>query len=268
MPNTEHERQKFKHCLAKVLEVYGSWVELSRHLRNLLAADDKRFDWMIRFLDRDEFEKVLIQRNYAAQAGCSVAALTISRPRDNEPSDFKRIIYYNRGLDMEHTIVHELFHFLTHPRFTAELSTEAVEGVTEYFTHTILKPSAVPIPAAAAAAAAATTPAAVAPTIEMPTLSKRSTDDDTSPVSAYGAYTRKVDQTKQFLETTAFGLIREDREFTLCTKTVEQRGFLGRQRVQGFSPDESGGIPLDKFMEYAYFKGEPHAIKLLKDQWT
>ena len=266
MPNTEQERQKFKHCLAKVLEVYGHWVELSRHLRNLLAANEKQFDWMIRFKDPAEFDEVLRQRNFEAHAGCSVAALTVSRPRDNEPSDFKRIIYYNRGLDMEHTIVHELFHFLTHPKFTAEMPTEALEGITEYFTHTILKPSTVREPHSEASAAAAA-PAAAAP-IEMPALSSRTGDDDAGPVSAYGAYTRKVNQTRHFLENAVFSVIREDREFTLCTTSAEYKGFMGRQRAQGFIPDESGGIPLDKLMEYAYFKGEPHAIKLIKDQWT
>jgi hypothetical protein len=267
MPNTEQERQKFKHCLAKVLGVYGDWVELSRHLRNLLAADEKQFDWMIRFKDPAEFDEVLRQRKYEAQPGCSVAALTISRPLDNEPSDFKRIIYYNRGLDMEHTIIHELFHFLTHPRFTAEMSTEAVEGVTEYFTHTILRPSADRVRAAAAAASPAA-PASAAPAVEVPALISRIGDDDAGPVSAYGAYTRKVNQTKQFLENAVFSVIREDREFTLCTTKAEFKGFMGRQRAQGFNPDPSGGIPLDKFMEYAYFKGEPHAIRLIKDQWT
>jgi hypothetical protein len=267
MPNTEQERQKFKHCLAKVLEVYGRWVELSRHLRNLLAANEQQFDWMIRFKDPDEFNEVLTQRKFEAQAGCAVAALTVSRPRDNEPSEFKRIIYYNRGLDMEHTIVHELFHFLTHPRFTSELPTDAVEGVTEYFTLSILKPSSARLPAPAATAASAAAAAAPA-VVEAPTLSSRTSDDSSGPASAYGAYTRKVNQTKQFLEDTAFSLIREDREFTLCTTRAENKGFLGRQRAQGFNPDPSGGIPLDKFMEYAYFKGEPHAINLIKDQWT
>lgn len=258
MSNTPEERQKFKMCLGKIVRKYGDWVEDSRHLYNLLGSTEAEFDEMIQFLSPPDFQVVLMQRRFQASAGCSVAALTTSRLDDDKPSDFQRRIYFRRGVDVEHSIVHELFHFLTHPRFYAELKTETVEGFTEYFTLKILKPSEASVehPLAAAAAAASAASAADPP----------APIEEEKPISAYGDLTRKANQTRAFIKGSYLPAVRDVRHFSTKPNRGGHGGLIGRQRDKRFIPDDTKGINFNDFTKRAFFKGDPEMIRLIKEQ--
>lgn len=244
MPNTDIDRLRFKRALAAIVGKYGDWINDNRHLKNLIAATDQRFDQIIFFESPPDFRVQMMRSGFQTNEGCSVAAMTLSRRDDDALPDYQRKIYFNRSMVTEHTIVHEIFHFLAHPAFGRELKPKVVEGFTEYFTHKVIGS-----PGSAAAAAAATG------------------DDAVQHQSAYVDYTRNVQTTRDFLRNVVFATIKQDRAINLGP-TVKGAGFMGHQRNAGFQPpiNDYPGVNFKNFTKRAYFKGDPLMIRFIKDQ--
>lgn len=243
MANTPQERQLFKVSLSKIVNKYGDWIENNRQLHNLIATTDEKFDNIIHFLSPPDFAIFLMQRNFTQTGGCTAAAMTISAKDDDVRTDYQRRIYFNRAYTNEHAIVHELFHYLTHPRFTNHLPINVVEGFTEYFTFKIIR-----VLGAAGAAEAAL-------------------NDDHNPVSAYGDYTRHAEQTRKFLKKLIFPSIQRERTFVAEARNRDVPNVLGRHRIPGFVPLPPR-ISFKDFTKKAYFGGQPDVIQLIKEQVT
>lgn len=308
MSNRPEERLLFKRAANKILERYGQWMGENRHLRRILDASDERFDEIIFFLSAPDFMTLMMQKNYVKKTGegCSVAALTQSNRKDDEMPDYQRRIYYNRAFSgAEHTVVHEIFHLVCHPRFQREMKLQIEEGFTEYFTVKTLGSSD---PAKAAAAAA-------------------SSDKDDKLVSAYGEYLKVGETARAFLKKTVIPMVKENREFLLrmsapassaaaaaaaamppatpasssssSSSSAQRRGgvimergeldralkteagkwnaanpaasgprhgMLSRERdTRNFMADPYEGLSLKDFTKKAYFRGDKVMIKLIKD---
>ena len=244
MPNTSMDRLRFKTALAAIVEKYGDWISDNRHLKNLLAATDQKFDQIIFFESPPDFAVQLMRTGFQRNEGCSVAAMTLSRRDDDALPEYQRKIYFDRSMVTEHTIVHEIFHFLTHPAFGRELRPKVVEGFTEYFTHKIIGAAG-----STAAAAAATG------------------DNAVQHRSAYADYTRNVQTTRDYLRNVVFATIKQDRAINLAP-TAKGTGFMGHQRNAGFQPpvNDYPGVSFKNFTKRAYFKGDPAMIRFIQDQ--
>lgn len=290
MGNTRDERIRFQSALSRVCEKFEFWLRSNRHLESLQFATDDHFDKIIHFMDPMEFHLFLMSRKFEKTAGCSVAAMTISGLHDDEMPDYQRRIHYNRAMLTDHTIIHEIFHFLCHARFTRELKTPIVEGFTEYFTHKVVGPRG------SAAAAAALTD-----------------DSGKERQSGYDEMIRTVDQTRKFLKESIIPFIKANRQFATFEMPApaaavdaararrggvkldplelrrelagfqaqtsdkkwnraapstlqDRRGLLGRAKDQQFMADDYGGVSLKNFSKRAYLLGDENMVKLIKQQ--
>jgi hypothetical protein len=104
-------------------------------LAKAIFAGESLEPW-IKYMDQGPFNK-----NHALlgsrKTNCTVAAFTsakLGKPGERE-------IYLNHSAANETTVVHELFHYFTHPAFDAKVSLPFNEAVTEYFTRKTLKGS-------------------------------------------------------------------------------------------------------------------------------
>jgi len=137
MPNNPEENKLAIKAFELIEAKYGEYLHKNPSIINFSKAmkNPKTVEAYVKFRDSDVFMRNCL-RLPKLDAGCRINGFTC--PRSENPYD--REIFINRESAIEATVVHEMLHFLTHPRFMY-LHRQIIEAVTEFFTRQVINAS-------------------------------------------------------------------------------------------------------------------------------
>jgi hypothetical protein len=227
MGNTREQIALAKQAFGLIHAKYGTWLDPVM-LQQFHAANT---DHLFRFMASGPFNTNLMLSD-KPKTGCTTHAF-VSRD-DDDP-----VIWINADIVKPPTLVHELLHYFTHPRFRAAVTPELNEAVTEYFTRKLVNLAYI-----VSGAAVEKLIKALVDTGEFGDL-----QDDPKIVSGL--------QLDKFARRQAGVYEQEHQKFVNATKLGKQFDPAWAQRPD---PNKKPGV-----VKRAYFKGDPVAIQLLKD---